>query len=61
MLRLVFQHAEHLHAAELKELLAEHLRGFREAFSRIILEHKHLMHLVERDAICEILKISGAK
>jgi excinuclease ABC subunit A len=34
ILRLVFQHAEHLHAAELKELLAEHLRGFREAFSR---------------------------
>jgi excinuclease ABC subunit A len=34
VLRLVFQHAEHLHAAELKELLAEHLRGFREAFGR---------------------------
>jgi excinuclease ABC subunit A len=32
VLRLVFQHAEHLHAAELKELLAEHLRGFREVF-----------------------------
>jgi len=32
LLRLVFQHAEHVHAARLKELLAEHLRGFREVF-----------------------------
>ncbi|HJT78215.1 MAG TPA: excinuclease ABC subunit A, partial [Gemmataceae bacterium] len=34
VLRLVFQHADHLHAARLKELLAEHLRGFREAFAK---------------------------
>jgi excinuclease ABC subunit A len=34
VLRLVFQHAEHLHPAELKELLAEHLRGFREIFGK---------------------------
>jgi excinuclease ABC subunit A len=34
VMRLVFQHAEHLHAAELKDLLTEHLRGFREAFTR---------------------------
>jgi excinuclease ABC subunit A len=34
VMRLVFQHAEHLHAAELKALLAEHLRGFREVFGR---------------------------
>jgi len=32
VLRLVFQHADHLHAAKLKELLAEHLKGFRETF-----------------------------
>src|SRR6516225_3019557 len=32
VLRLVFQHADHLYAAKLKELLAEHLRGFRETF-----------------------------
>jgi excinuclease ABC subunit A len=30
ILRLIFQHNEHVHAAKLKELLAEHLRGFRE-------------------------------
>jgi excinuclease ABC subunit A len=34
LLRLVFQHAEHLHAAQLKELLAAHLEGFREVWSR---------------------------
>jgi excinuclease ABC subunit A len=34
VLRLVFQHAEHLHPAQLKELLAEHLRGFREIFGK---------------------------
>src|SRR5207253_5459325 len=34
MLRLVFQQAERVHAAKLKELLAEHLRGFREAFGK---------------------------
>jgi excinuclease ABC subunit A len=32
ILQLVFQQAEHLHPAKLKELLAEHLRGFREVF-----------------------------
>jgi excinuclease ABC subunit A len=32
VLRLVFQHDDHVHAAKLKELLAEHLRGFREVF-----------------------------
>jgi excinuclease ABC subunit A len=32
VLRLVFRHHEHVHAPKLKELLAEHLRGFREAF-----------------------------
>src|SRR5262249_14594787 len=34
LMRLVFQHAEHLHAAQLKELLAAHLEGFREVWSR---------------------------
>jgi excinuclease ABC subunit A len=34
VLRLVFQHAEHLHTAKLKELLAEQLRGFRESFGK---------------------------
>jgi excinuclease ABC subunit A len=34
LLRLVFQHQEHVNAARLKELLAEHLRGFREAFGK---------------------------
>jgi excinuclease ABC subunit A len=32
VLRLVFQHAEHVPAARLKEFLGEHLRGFREVF-----------------------------
>jgi hypothetical protein len=32
VLRLVFQHLEPSQAARLKGLLAEHLRGFREAF-----------------------------
>jgi excinuclease ABC subunit A len=32
--QLVFQNAGHLHPARLKELLAEHLRGFREAFAK---------------------------
>jgi excinuclease ABC subunit A len=32
VLQLIFQQVDHLHAAKLKELLAEHLRGFREAF-----------------------------
>jgi excinuclease ABC subunit A len=34
VLRLAFQHEEHVPAARLKELLAEHLRGFREAFGK---------------------------
>jgi excinuclease ABC subunit A len=34
VLRLLFQHDEHVHAAKLKELLAEHLRGFRAAFGK---------------------------
>jgi excinuclease ABC subunit A len=32
VLRLVFQNANHVHAAKLKDVLAEHLRGFREVF-----------------------------
>jgi excinuclease ABC subunit A len=32
MLQVIFQQVDHLHAAKLKEILAEHLRGFREAF-----------------------------
>ncbi len=32
VLRLVFQHADHLHGAKLKDVLAEHLKGFRETF-----------------------------
>ena len=31
---LLFQREEHVHATQLKELLAEHLRGFREAFAK---------------------------
>jgi excinuclease ABC subunit A len=34
LLRLVFQQADQFHAAKLKEVLAEHLRGFREVFAR---------------------------
>ncbi len=34
ILRLVFQHNEHVHAAQLKELLAEHLLGFREMHAK---------------------------
>jgi excinuclease ABC subunit A len=34
MLQLVFQRADQVPAAKLKELLAEHLRGFREAFAK---------------------------
>jgi excinuclease ABC subunit A len=34
VLRLVFRQEEHLHAEKLKELLTEHLRGFREAFAK---------------------------
>jgi excinuclease ABC subunit A len=34
VLRLVFKHQEHVHADRLKKLLAEHLRGFREAFGK---------------------------
>jgi len=34
IVRLVFQHNEHVHAAQLKELLAEHLRGFREMYEQ---------------------------
>jgi hypothetical protein len=34
VLRLVFRQQEHVHRAKLKELLAEHLRGFREAFAK---------------------------
>jgi hypothetical protein len=32
VLKLTFQHLEPSQAAKLKELLAEHLRGFRETF-----------------------------
>jgi len=32
VLRLVFRHAEHMYPAKLKELLAEHLREFRQMF-----------------------------
>jgi len=32
LLRLVFQSADHLNAGKLKEVLGEHLRGFREQF-----------------------------
>jgi excinuclease ABC subunit A len=32
ILRLVFQHENHLHAARLKEVLRQHLQGFREVF-----------------------------
>jgi len=34
VMELVFQHGEHVHAAELKELLREHLSGFRETFGK---------------------------
>jgi excinuclease ABC subunit A len=34
VLRLVFQQDEHMHSAKLKELLTEHLRGFRETFGK---------------------------
>jgi hypothetical protein len=34
VLRLVFQQEDQVHAAQLKELLAEHLRGFKEAFGK---------------------------
>jgi excinuclease ABC subunit A len=34
ILRLNFQHNEHIHAARLKELLGEHLRGFREMLGK---------------------------
>ena len=34
VLRLVFQHEDHVHATKLKDLLAEHLHGFREVFSK---------------------------
>jgi excinuclease ABC subunit A len=34
VLRLVFQHADHLHAAKLKDLLTTHLQGFRETFEK---------------------------
>jgi excinuclease ABC subunit A len=34
VLRMVFQHADHLHAPKLKELLTEHLKGFRETFGK---------------------------
>jgi excinuclease ABC subunit A len=34
VLCLVFQHDDHVQAAKLKELLAEHLRGFREVFGK---------------------------
>ncbi len=34
LMRLLFQHEDHVNAARLKELLAEHLRGFRETFGR---------------------------
>jgi excinuclease ABC subunit A len=34
LLHLVFQHEDHVHAVKLKEVLAEHLRGFREVFGK---------------------------
>jgi excinuclease ABC subunit A len=34
VLRLVFQHDEHVPAARLKQFLTEHLRGFREVFGK---------------------------
>jgi hypothetical protein len=34
VVRLVFQHADHVQPARLKELLREHLRGFRETFGK---------------------------
>jgi excinuclease ABC subunit A len=34
VLRLVFQHAEHVQPQKLKELLKEHLAGFREVFGK---------------------------
>jgi excinuclease ABC subunit A len=34
LLRLVFQHNDHVHAPRLKEVLAEHLQGFRETFGK---------------------------
>jgi excinuclease ABC subunit A len=34
VLRLRFRTEDHVHAAKLKEVLAEHLRGFREAFGK---------------------------
>ena len=34
VMRLVFQHLEPSQAAKLKELLGEHLGGFREAFGK---------------------------
>jgi excinuclease ABC subunit A len=34
VVRMVFQHEEHVHPARLKEVLADHLRGFREAFGK---------------------------
>jgi excinuclease ABC subunit A len=34
VLRLCFQHNDHIQAAKLKELLAEHIRGFREVFRK---------------------------
>jgi hypothetical protein len=34
VLRPVFRHEGHVRAARLKEVLAEHLRGFREGFGK---------------------------
>ena len=34
IVQLLFQNADHVRAAKLKELLAEHLRGFREVFGQ---------------------------
>ncbi len=34
VVRLVFLHPEHIHADQLKKLLCEHLRGFRETFAK---------------------------
>jgi excinuclease ABC subunit A len=34
VLKLVFQRADHLHAAELRKLLLEHVQGFREIFGK---------------------------
>ena len=34
VVEFLFKHNEHIHAPRLKEVLAEHLRGFRESFAK---------------------------